>query len=229
MAAVVWGWASSSGREAGRRGGSAPSPKSGRTTMRPAPGSTQRSGPDGPTPARPRGSRRTTAQVTIGARPRGADFRFGTRSSPPAASAAASATDGVPTAASGAPDGPGTSIRASSPAGYVRSGTPSAAAAATMPGSSALVSTVTSSATLDGESPAPCRVSRISPRISSTGAPLDAPTPTASDAGGGTAAESTASDMGRGPFGTREKAGEEERAAGDGQRGGLQRLATGAR
>lgn len=134
------------------------------------PGATTRGGP----------GQEATAQVTAAGRPSGFDFLFGTRSSPPAASAAASATDGVPTAASGAPDGFGTAIPASRPAAYPRTGTPSRAAAPTIPGWSALASTVARPTTESGGSPASRRVSSISPSTSPAEAPLLAPIPTIS-------------------------------------------------
>lgn len=121
------------------------------------------------------------------------DFRFGTRSSPPSASAAASATDGVPTAASGAPDGFGTVIDASRSGAYVTSGTPRRCAAPTIPGSCAFASTVASAEMLSAESPASRRVSSTRPRTSSRGAFLEAPTPTTSDGGRNTASRAPGS------------------------------------
>lgn len=121
-----------------------------------------------------------TAQVTDPGPAPEPDFRFGTRSSPPPASAAASATDGVPSAASGAPDGFGTGTAASSAAGYPLRGTPSRAAAPAIPASPVLLSTVASSTTERGESPASRSVVPISPSTSATATPERAPTPTTS-------------------------------------------------
>lgn len=121
-----------------------------------------------------------TAQVTPARRPSGADFRFGTSRVPPQASAAASATDGVPTARAGAADGFGTAIRVNSPAGYPRTGTPSRAAAATIAGRPAAVATVASSTTDSGGRPASRSVAAISASTSAVDAPLLAPTPTIS-------------------------------------------------
>ncbi len=133
----------------------------------------------------PEGHRRATAQVAE------ADFRLGTSSSPPSMRAAASATEPVPTASRGAVEGWGTVTPASSPAVYDRRGTPRRAAAPVIPGSSALVSSVTSSTTSPAAHPASSSVLRISPSTSSAGAPRRAPTPTTS----------SARVMGDGPFG----------------------------
>ncbi|RYJ27083.1 hypothetical protein CU044_3577 [Streptomyces sp. L-9-10] len=125
-----------------------------------------------------------TAQVTDAGPAPVPDFRFGTSSSPPPASAAASATDGVPSAASGAPDGFGTAIAASSAAGYPLSGTPSRAAAPAIPASPVLLSAVASSTRARGESPASRSVVPISPSTSATDTPERAPTPTTSAGSG---------------------------------------------
>ncbi len=164
------------------------------------------SAPGGSTPHRPLYA---TAQVTAAGRPSGRDVRFGTRSTPPPASAAASATDAVPTAASGALDGWGTGMPASRAAAYPRTGTPSCPAAPAIAGVSALVSTVASSTTEPGASPASRRVSSISPSTSPTEAARLAPTPTtrarsaggASPGGGMSPAEGAGSDGGVSPGG----------------------------
>jgi len=119
------------------------------------------------------GNRRATAQVASPL-----PTAFSTTSSSASISAAASATDGVPTAPAAAPDGLGTRTVASAAAGYVTTGTPSRAAAPTIPGSSAFASTVATSTTSAVRSPAPCRVSSIRPYTSPSGAPRRAPTPT---------------------------------------------------
>ncbi len=151
-------------------------------------------GPSPTTASRPRATRRTTAQVAMAGWPSArSDFRFGTRSSPPPTSAAASATDGVPTAARGASEGLGTSTAANSSAQYVTSGTPRRRAASTMPGSSDLASTVASWARDARDSPASRTALSTSPSTSSTGAPLDAPTPTTRDGGRSTTSRSAGS------------------------------------
>lgn len=126
------------------------------------------------------GSRRATAHVAIPpaeAFPPGARV-FGTTSSSASISAAASATEGVPTAAPTAPEGCGTRTAASAPAGWVRTGTPSRAAAPTIPGSSPLASTVATSSTSAASSPAPLNTASIRANTTSPGAPRRAPTPT---------------------------------------------------
>lgn len=149
-------------------------------------------------PAPTRAGTRTTAQVARAAPPSGRDFRFGTSSSPPRASAAASATDGVPTAASGAADGCGTGTPARKAAGYARTGTPSRAAASVIPVSRARLSTVASSTTSAADSPAPHSVSSIRRSISAAETPGRAPTPTTrADAG---CAPEGADRLSRGPW-----------------------------
>ena len=100
-----------------------------------------------------------------------------------AARAAASATDGVPTASLTIPLGLGTGIAASTSAGKARSGTPSAAASSTMAGSPALRSTVATHPTESTESPACSSASTASWCSASGSAPLLDPTPSTSDLG----------------------------------------------
>ena len=146
-----------------------------RSAGAPGPSPTTARCPSGP-------ARRATATVAS------PDRRFSTtrptRARPPAAArAAASATEGVPTAASTTSLGFGTGIAARTSAGKVRSGTPSAAANSTMAGSAAFRSTVATHPTASTESPAAANVSMASRCSASGSAPLLDPTPRTSDLG----------------------------------------------
>ncbi len=96
---------------------------------------------------------------------------------PAASSAAASATDAVPVLASGSVDGFGTGTAASSSAVNPRTGTPSRAAAATIPGSAVRASSVPTDRTRSTASPASRSAAPISPSTSSTATPALAPMP----------------------------------------------------
>ncbi|KQX13389.1 hypothetical protein ASC82_12535 [Streptomyces sp. Root431] len=96
---------------------------------------------------------------------------------PAESSAAASATDDVPVAASGTADGCGTETVASSPAVNPRIGTPNSAAAPATPGSAARASSVASDRTAARVSPASRSTASTSASTSSTGTPGRAPTP----------------------------------------------------